>query len=269
MHYDCAASMKPARPTFRIEFIYTTYPGPHEVAWYKWEFVRRNPEYGADYRNFIGRFGAWFKRKGFWYDTERRIKDWTKADEKLFYTKIVPVISQLCYKWKIGNLFSPKWQFNRKTGLRRVAGEREMFPPTSILPELNWDFGHMGQLQEMGFTGTADSARRYGNLVLVEFDLNRPMKDLVKYAKYVLTRAVENYTDERKSLGLKSHKSRRRFSDYDVHLRVWDLTQQTRSVADIASLIFPHESREASRQKVRDHLKAAKKLIKGGYAEIS
>ena len=100
-------------------------------------------------------------------------------------------------------------------------------------------------------------------------DLNWPMKDLVKYAKYVLTRAVENYTDERKSLGLKSHKSRRRFSDYDVHLRVWDLTQQRRSVAAIASLIFPHESREASRQKVRDHLKAAKKLIKGGYAEIS
>jgi hypothetical protein len=261
--------MKPARRDFAIEFIYTMYPGPHEVAWYKWEFVRRNPAYQADYQKFMRTFGTWFKRKGFWYDQQPWDKTWTKADEEAFYSKIAPVISQLCHKWKIGNLYSPRWRFNRKTGMRRVAGKEDMCPPTAISPEINWGFDLRGRLMEMGFTGNANSARRYRNLVLVEFDLNWPMKDLVRYAKYVLTRAVENYIDEQDQLGLKRRRSRRRFSDYDVHLKIWDLAQQNKSVPEITSLIFPHESRDASRQKVRDHLKAAKKLIEGGYAEIS
>lgn len=269
MQYACVASMKPARPTFRVEFIYTTYTGPHEVAWYKWEFVRRNPEYRADYRRFMSTFGAWFKRKGFWYDQKLGEMDWTKADEDHFYDKIAPVISQLCHKWKIGNLYPPEWRFSKKTGLRKAAGKSDMFPPTSISPELNWDFGFRAQLLNMGFIGNANSARRYGNLVAVEFDLNWPMKDLLTYAKYVLTRAVENYNDELDGLGLKRRRSRRRFSDYDVHLKIWDLAQQKKSVTEIAGLIFGHESQGGSRQKVRDHLRAAKKLIEGGYAEIS
>jgi hypothetical protein len=38
------------------------------IAWYKWEFLRRNPEYRKDYANFIQEFGAWFLEHGAWYD---------------------------------------------------------------------------------------------------------------------------------------------------------------------------------------------------------
>jgi hypothetical protein len=195
------------------------------VAWYKWEFLRRNREYRADYEQFIDKFGSWFRRRGFWYDHDRREEEWTKVDEDHFYDCIAPAIAHLCEKWDIGNLYPPKWRFDKKRGIRMI-GSREISPPTAIAAELNWDFDVMRELVEMGFTGTADSARRYRNLVLVEFDLNRPMKDLMWYAKYVLTRAVENYRTERAELRLRAPSGRRRLEDYGDHLAVWDLKQQ-------------------------------------------
>jgi hypothetical protein len=261
--------LRPSRPNFGIEFIYTQHPVPHQVAWYKWEFLRRNREYRADHKQFIDTFGSWFRRRGFWYDHDRREEQWTKADEDHFYDNIAPAIGRLCEKWKIGNLYPPKWQFDRKHARRKI-GSREISPPTGIAAELNWDFDVMRELLEMGFTGTADSARRYRSLVLIEFDLNRPMKDLMWYAKYVLTRALENYKAELLDLGLEIPRGgRRRLGDYEVHLAVWDLKQRGKSVSDIAAVTFPAEDPNSALQKVRDHLKAAQKLISGGYAEIS
>jgi hypothetical protein len=261
--------MKSSRPKYSLEFIYTGHPVPYQVAWYKWEFLRRNLEYQADYKEFIEKFRSWFSPRGFWYDTDRRQATWSKADEDHFYENIAPAIFHLCKKWEIGNLFPPEWRFHKKRGTRMI-GSREVDPPTGIDPELNWDFDVMKEIMEMGFTGTADSARRYKNLVLVEFDLNRPMKDLVWYAKYVLTRAGENYRAERAELGLKVPSGRRRrLEDYAVHLAVWDLKQRGKSVSDIAALKFSVESPHTAVQKVRDHLKAAQKLISGGYTEIS
>src|SRR5450631_2839669 len=167
--------MKPSRATPALEFIYTAHPVPSEVNWYKWEFLRRNCEYQRDYRELTERFGQWFWRRGYWYDYDRRLANWTPADEKYFYAKIAPAIGEICQKYQIGNLFPPKWRFDKKRGTRKI-GSREVGPPTGIAAELNWDFNVMRELMEMGFTGTADSARRYQNLVLVEFDLNRPLK---------------------------------------------------------------------------------------------
>ncbi len=268
VHGTFTNSMNRANLGYRTEFIYTSHPVPKEVAWYKWEFLRRNPEYRADYEKFTKKFGSWFSRRGYWYDSDRREAKWTKSDEDYFYAKIAPAIAQLCHKWQISNLFPPDWRFSRKRETRTV-GTRELAPPTGIAPELNWDFGYMMQLLEMGFTGTADSACRYRNLVRVEFDLNRPMKDLVWYAKYVLTRALANYRAELQELRLTPPSGRRRLEDYATHLRVWDLKQKGKSVTEIATSEFSVERRDTALQKVRDHLKAAQRLISGGYSEIS
>jgi hypothetical protein len=149
-----------------------------------------------------------------------------------------------------------------------MIGSRELGPPTGIAPELNWDFAYMQQLLEMGFTGTADSAFRYRNLLRVEFDLDQPLKDLLKYSRYVLTRAIENYKEELHDLGFKSPKTRRRLSDYETHLTIWDLSQKKRTATQIAEIVFPNETRNSALQKVRDHLRAAQNLISGGYADI-
>jgi hypothetical protein len=150
----------------------------------------------------------------------------------------------------------------------RMIGSRELGPPTGIAPELNWDPRYMHELLEMGFIGTANSAFRYRNMLGLELDLDRPLKDLVKYAQYVLVRAIENYKQEVQELGVKLPKSRRRLEDYDTQLKIWDLSQKKMTVKQISEIVFPNETRESALQKVRDQLRATQKLVSGGYAEI-
>jgi hypothetical protein len=261
--------MKPAPAKYQIEFIYPNVPTVrNQVAWYKWEFLRRNPQYCADFQDFVKKYGSWFKNRGYWFDYKRRLANWTESDEDHFYASIAPRILRLCQKWKIGNLFPPDWRFDRKTGLHKIPG-RQWGLPTGINAEMNWDLEFMGDLIDMGFTGTGNSARRHGNVVLAEFDLNWPMKDLLHYAKKVLAYAKENYNRELKKQGLGVPSGRRRFEDYDTHLRIWDLKQQGKRLTEIAETIFPTDSKEYALPRVRDHLKAAGKLISGHYKEIS
>ena len=230
IHYDCAVSMKQASGKCGIEFIYPDlHPVRNEVAWYKWEFLRRNPRYRADFQKFVGVYGAWFKKRGYWFDYKRRLANWTQADEDHFYAKIAPSILRICQKWQIGNLLPPDWQFDKKKGLHRIPG-RDVGLPTGIAAELNWDLEFMGDLIEMGFTGSGNSARRYGNVVLAEFDLAWPMKDLLDYAKKVLAYAKENYNNELKKRGSRVPSGRRRLQEYDTHLRIWDLKQQSKGL---------------------------------------
>jgi len=63
-------------------------------------------------------------------------------------------------------------------------------------------------------------------------------------------------------------RTRRRFDQYDSYLKVWDLTEQGKTVPEIASLVFPDDLVWSAQQKVRDHLKVAKRLISGYSQEI-
>src|SRR5205823_9266616 len=100
MHYDYPASMKPARPKYELEFLYSSFPERDEAEWYKWEFLRRNARYRADYEQFKKTHGPWLRRNGYWYDYTKR-PGWTECDEEHFYTKIAPEIVRLCVKWQV------------------------------------------------------------------------------------------------------------------------------------------------------------------------
>jgi hypothetical protein len=258
--------MKPARPEYALEFFYTSFPQRDLVEWYKWEFLRRNPEYRADYKKFEQDHGAWLRRNGYWYDLSKR-PHWTRSDEKHFYTRIAPTIVRLCIKWHVGDLHPPQRRFPKDSTGRFVA-ERPSGPATGFPPELNWDRPLMIKLFESGFTGTGGNARRYGHLMVVEFDLKWPMKDQLDFAKRVLIRAQENYKTGLQERGEHFPIGRRRFRDYDTHLKAWDLKQRDKSVAEIARTLFPTDHVDSVLQKVRDHLKAAQQLISGRYTEI-
>jgi hypothetical protein len=259
--------MKPSNHGFTIEFIHADpHPIRNTVNWYRWEFLRRNLEYQADYKKFIDKFGEWLHQKGYWFDRRRRAL-WTRADERYFHKKIFPTIGALCEKWQVHNLFSPTWSFDRRTGLHRFPGGTVEIP-TIIAPGWNWDRSLLKNLIKLGFVGTADLAKRHGNLVLAEFDLNWPMKDLLDYAKRVLSYANENYTKELRRHGLTVPTSRRRLQDYDTHLKVFDLKRLGKSPKEIAHLVFPLDSSITASQKVHDHLKAANRLVTGHPQEI-
>jgi len=260
--------MKLAHPRYTLEFLYTSFPELDKVEWYKWEFLRRNPEYRADYKKFAEAHGKWLSKKGYWYDLDKR-PNWEPSDEKYFYQKIAPEIVHLCQKWQIGDLHPPHWRFKKKRNWEVFKAERPSGPATGFPLETNWNHRLIVDLMEMGFTGTGRNARRYGHLVLVEFDLKWPIKDLSDFAKRVLIRAQSNYKAELEEQGFHFPIGRRRFDEYSTHLRVWDLRKgQHKKLAEIAEIVFPNQSKELGLRMVRDHLKAAEKLVMGRYKEI-
>src|SRR5260370_33460912 len=106
MLYDVLASMK--RPPSRGPvLIASSYTAEQEVAWYRWEFVRRNSKFCADYNEFVGSFGAWLKRKGPWGAWGTPGANWSKADKKYFRTRIEPVLDELWRKWQVFDLYPP------------------------------------------------------------------------------------------------------------------------------------------------------------------
>jgi hypothetical protein len=203
--------------------------------------------------------GKWLGRKGYWNDLSRSLK-WTKADEKYYFSKIAPDIVLLCAKWQISDVDPPERRYAKKGG-GRFRPDRPFRPATGLAPELLWDFPLMKELMGLGFTGRGGSARRKGHLLLIEFDLKWPLKDQLDFAKRILKRALDNYNLRLQERGKRKPTGRRRFDDYDAHLKAWDLSQRGKSHAQIAQKLFPLDHGDSALQKVRDHVDAAQ-LVK-------
>lgn len=212
-------------------------------------------------------FGPWFEKRGYWYDYDRRLAYWTKSDEDYFYARIAPRILALCQKWEIGNFFPPNWKFDKAKGIHRISGY-EWGLPTGISAEMNWDLDFLSKLSAWGFTSNVTSGRRHKNILAVEFDLNWPMKDLITHVKRLLASGQKSYRKELAEHGIRPRRGRRRLQDYDEHLKIWDLRQKRWTLTQIAENVFGDKS-EFGVGRVRDHLKAARKLISGHYREIS
>lgn len=231
-----------------------------DAALYRWEFLRRNPEYRADYNAFMSRFGAWLERRGRWPHDQLYGGYRTKSEDEYFHTKIEPVLIELCRKWQVSDLFPPDvgpegWKTN---------DEGAWFPPARISSSSL----STRELKKMGFLGMGTITRQYENYLLIQVDLDSPMNDVLEQTRHSLRLARKQYKREMEASGLRLPKSRRRFEDYVLHLRVWDLKKEGRRNTEIVRLVFPNLSVQSALYKARDHLKAANKLISDHYREI-
>jgi len=125
MLYDGFASMRPAPSRGFVTTFYVTYGAQSKAALYRWEFLRRNPQYRVDYNEFMRRFGAWLKGKGRrWPPSKFELREhWTKSQQRYFRTKIEPVLTQLCLKWQISDLFSPISGWKKTVKLTKATGK--------------------------------------------------------------------------------------------------------------------------------------------------
>jgi hypothetical protein len=261
MPYDALASMKPTLSESSPFTMLRSHPKGDlfDAALYRWEFLRRNRQYRADYNEFMSRFGAWLERRGRW-PHDRAVGYRTKSEDEYFHTKIEPVLIELCRKWQVSDLFPPDvgpegWKTN---------DEGAWFPPARI----SSSSPSTRVLKKMGFLGMGTITRQYENYLLIQVDLDSPMNDVLEQTRHILRVARKHYKKELEARGLGLPKSRRRFEDYVLHLRVWDLKKEGKRDAEIARLIFPNLPLHSALYKVRDHLKAADKLISGHYREI-
>jgi len=245
------------------------------IAWYKWEFLRRNTEYRKDYEEFIQEFGDWFRLHGYWYEHDN--EPWGKKNLLFFARVIAPKAKTICERWQIRDPVAPTMTFERP-GCTDCEHQRECSLPTDCSKEEAghaWDLADFvadSRLSEEEFRNRLPdvTAKTYGpepdyRLELV-FDLRFPLDFLLREAEDRLRSRKRSYDRRHPSLSKISATVRRRLDLYDRYLRVWDLRNAGEKFEAIGALVFRDEQRRA--QHARDSFYRAQELIDGGYKEL-
>ncbi len=241
------------------------------VAWYKWEFLRRNVEYKKDYEDFIRQFGDWFEKHGYWYD--RTIEPWGSANLRFFETVIAPKAKIICEKWEIQDPFSPDWQFT-KSGAYFYKPHYEVLLPTDCDKKsagAQWDFSDL-LLSDDDFAKTLPRSTerslgtRPGWLFSLRFDLRLPLSSLLRQAREQITSRKKRYIQVHPDPARTAPANRRRLDLYAVYLKVWDLRATGEKFEAIGASMFPGQL--GAGQRANDSFKRAQELIDCGYKEL-
>ena len=230
----------------------------HTLAmWYRWEFLRRNAKYAAEVETFESSMLEWRLRN---VDLHKQIYAKTDADWKVFCDSIAPEMKRISMAWKVTHPTSPTWSFS-KTFEILITSDRNL----KLLP--------------LPFDGSEDAWR------LWDIEYEPPAESEEEWDRRFLRDTAETCDAESESpttLDLEDldepRKGRRRFADFDVQLKAWDLRKDGRSVREIAKLMYPNEFEAYKKipssdnllfKRVRDHINRAQRRIDGGYREIA
>jgi hypothetical protein len=271
----------------RKKGVEAAYRETQQLHWFQWEFLRRNPEYRRDFESLVARFGAWFRKNGFWYERDRARSD---EDVLFAYNVIFPVIGDICRKWQIAEPFSPDWQFDSR-GLYEYAPGRRVSLPTGYRVEsctLLWDYGPVEAVPDRSdrdaFVERFRSLRprvvakkpvrksEDPKFLTLTLDVSLPQDVLIEQTLAAI-RFHRRKHPEFQTVD-PTRRRRRRLDLYDVYLRVWDMRQSGSRFPRIASEIYPQEyaaypkPRNPIVQRVMDHHRSASELIGGGYKDL-
>jgi hypothetical protein len=241
------------------------------IAWYKWEFLRRNAVYAKDYEEFIREFGGWFRKHGYWYDQTRR---YSKEAFRFFAEVIAPRAKTICERWQLTDPFSPKWNFDQESGSRPFKRCWEISLPTvcsSSEAGQEWDLSDF-LLSEDEFrkilvkSTKPQRGPRPDHELTLAVDLRKPLDRLLREVRDKIKTRKAVYDRLHPAVPELAQRARRRLDLYDVYLRVWDLRAGHQTFAAIGKLVFPDQVTAA--QRAIDSYQRAKELIEGGYKEL-
>jgi len=240
------------------------------IAWYKWEFLRRNSEYRKDYEAFIDEFGGWFEKHGYWYD--QTVQPWGRRNLRFFATRIAPKAKTICERWQIRDPFSPDWKFTPSSGFYHYKPGYEVLLPTDWPKELageEWDLSDFLMFNETEFRKSLPVPRwpRAKHLAVLAFDLRRSLPFLLSEAEDRIRTRKRNYDRRHPQPSKIASPFRRRLDRYDDYLKVWDLrTHHREKYLYIGTVVFGSASRVE--QRAIDSFNQAQALISGGYKEL-
>jgi hypothetical protein len=240
------------------------------IAWYKWEFLRRNSAYRKDHQEFMREFGSWFRKYGKWYD--ETVSPWGLVRLQFFGRAIAPKLKAICEKWQIRDPFSPYWDFT-KLGRHYYKQHYRVLLPTDCSREEaadQWDipeffFLSLDEIIERAPESTA-LLPRPDHVLTLKFDLRLPLPSLLAVAKGEITSSKKRYDRNHPPPTNITPAVRRRLDLYDTYLKVWDLQAQDNKFEVIGAVLFPSKPRRA--QRALDSFNRAKELINGGYKEL-
>ena len=97
-----------------------------QVAWFQWEFLRRNEDYQKNYSDFEGRFREWFRENGNWF--AETVESPTPQAKSFFRSEVAPAAQAIMRRWGISEPVNPVSDFDGKTGFRTRPGTNLMVP---------------------------------------------------------------------------------------------------------------------------------------------
>jgi hypothetical protein len=224
--------------------------------WYKWEFLRRNVKYAAEIEAFESFTAEWCVRNG---NLHKQIDARTEADWKVFCVTIAPEMERISRAWKVTQPTSPTWNYSKKHGF--LITSHPGIEGRSLPFEDSEDAWRVWDIE---YEPPAENEEEWDRRFMRE---TAEIGDLEKESPTTLD--LEQLNEPRKC--------RRRFDDFDIQLKAWDLRHDGHSVSEIAKLMYPREF-EAYRhtassdnivfRRVRDQISRAQKRIDGGYTAI-
>jgi hypothetical protein len=255
------------------------------IAWYKWEFLRRNVEYQREHEQFQSEFGAWFESHGYWWDTETA--PYNEHSRFFFCSQIAPIAKRICERWEITNPFPPSWDF-AVNGLRKERGSALMIPTFRMIGDSNrWNltaldpslypdsFSHFTEVTKHipETIDSSDSDTEDYRIITVPFDVTVPLRESIAELMLALESGRERYKGKVGPLPDHRKLPRRRIEEYEGYLAVWELRTKGRTFEEIARERFPREIQQGDRlspavKRVRIQYKRANELISGGYKQI-
>ena len=192
------------------------------VAWYKWEFLRRNVEYRKDYEEFIQEFGGWFEKRGYWYDETK--EDWGPDNLQFFATVIAPKAKAICERWQTRDLFSPDWDFTLSGAYYYRPGWEVSLPTDCSKEEAGQavDLSKFYLSEEEFRKSLQRRGRAPEHQLVLKFDLRRSLVSLLRQAREQISSRKAQYDRRHPQPAKIAPAVRRRLDYYKVYLEVWD-----------------------------------------------
>ncbi len=264
------------------------------VVHYRWEFLRRNPDFRREIDSFIEKFSQWFNERGWWYDPESK---YGKEESTYLKSVIGPESRTIQRRWNLGRIYPYSWSFDQSgkyelrpgvvidlasesvsgisRGMKEIDGDVVRLSVDSLLWEYEnrtGDFDHDNVavipiedvpdyvIEDLSIDHERDLDKRVYFAVNISF----PLESSIAKLEAEIRKARLEYKEKYGKFSRTELRPRRRFDEYKSYLQVWDLKEKGLSHAKVVE-ILPHLNNVDT---VKDHFRRAKQLVMGGYRQI-
>jgi len=193
------------------------------ICHYKWEFLRRNPEYREDYKAFSELCGRnnWDPKSG-----SARYETFEKNPDRQIRRKHgIAFLEDPDRDIPMDNVEeNPFWPLIEDRGLKRPTW------PSILKP-------HYPKGEPVIKIFINQFKGKIAAPLALVIDLTYPKSEIMARVKNLIDEAIE----ERKIRGLLIHKGRKHFDLYDQYLKIWDLREKGLTYKEIAAKVYPDE----------------------------